>query len=201
MGNLARVRPVLTGCKVRAGREGRRLNPRHPMEFFDTVKARRSIRAFAATPVGGGQMQAILEAANRAPSAGNLQAYEIYEVTQAGDRKALARAALEQWFVAQAPAVLVFCANPERTAGRYGQRGVRLYAVQDATIACAFAMLAATALGLATVWVGAFDVDAVRRAIGAPAEIEPVAILPVGYAAEEPETTRRRELSDLVHKV
>ena len=171
------------------------------MEFFDAVKSRHSIRAFAATPIDGDKLQAILEAANRAPSAGNLQAYEIYLVTQDRDRLALARAALEQWFVARAPVVLVFCAHPGRSARRYGQRGVRLYAIQDATIACAFAMLAATALGLATVWVGAFDDDSVRRAIRAPADTVPVALLPVGYAGEVPETTSRRRLSNLVHEV
>ena len=171
------------------------------MEFFDVVRTRHSMRAFATTPVDDVKMQTILEAVNQAPSAGNLQAYEIYLVRRDRDRSALARAALEQWFVAQAPVVLVFCADPRRSERRYRQRGVGLYAVQDATIACAFAMLAATALGLATVWVGAFDDDAVRRAIRVPAELVPVALLPVGFAAEEPEATPRRELSDLVHEV
>jgi nitroreductase len=56
-------------------------------------------------------------------------------------------------------------------------------------------------LGLATVWVGAFDDEAVHRAIGAPEGILPVAILPIGYAAEQPELTPRRRLSDLVHEL
>jgi nitroreductase len=60
-------------------------------------------------------------------------------------------------------------------------------------------MLAATAQGLATVWVGAFDDDEVRRILGAPRGIRPVAILPVGYAAEKPEAPERRSLDDLVH--
>jgi nitroreductase len=72
--------------------------------------------------------------------------------------------------------------------------------VQDATIACTFAMLAAKALGLATVWVGAFDEDAVRIALGIPKELRPVAMLPVGYAAKKPRITPRRELGDLVHE-
>jgi nitroreductase len=171
------------------------------MEFFEVLKARHSIRAFAATPLEEEKLKAILEAANRAPSAGDLQGYEIYKVKRASDRTALARAALGQEFVAQAPLALVFCGNPARSARRYGQRGVRLYAVQDATIACTFAMLAATALGLATVWVGAFDDEAVHRAIAAPEGILPVAILPIGYAAEQPEPTPRRRLSDLVHEL
>lgn len=171
------------------------------MDFFEVVKKRHSIRAFARTPVEPEKLQAILEAANRAPSAGNLQGYEIYLVKKETQRVALARAAGNQDFVAWAPAVLVFCAHPARSSPRYGQRGVKLYALQDATIACTFAMLAATALGLATVWVGAFDDDAVGRVVGVPQGIVPVAILPIGYAAEKPELTSRRRLHDLVHEV
>ena len=61
--------------------------------------------------------------------------------------------------------------------------------------------LAATALGLATVWVGAFHPGEVRRVLGAPAGIDPVAILPVGYPAEEPVSPGRRPLRDLVHRI
>jgi len=171
------------------------------MEFFETLRARRSIRAFNGCPVEPAKLEAILEAANRAPSAGNLQAYEIYVTVEAKCRAALARGAGGQEFIRQAPAALVFCTHPERAAVKYGQRGMRLYAIQDATVACAFAMLAATALDLATVWVGAFDTDAVRRAIGAPDTVEPVAILPVGYAAENPAPTTRRPPGDIVHWV
>ncbi len=171
------------------------------MDFFEVVKERRSIRAFAATPIEPETLQAILEAANRAPSAGNLQAYEIYAVRQRSKRRALARAAGDQEFVAQAPVVLVFCAHPARSTPKYEERGEQLYALQDATIACTFAMLAATASGLASVWVGAFDNDAVRQAIDAPEEIVPVAILPIGYAAEKPTATPRRTLDTLVHRV
>lgn len=171
------------------------------MDFFDVMAKRRSVRAYRSTVVEPDKLEAILKAANCAPSAGNLQAYEIFLVRKDADRKALALAALSQDFLAQAPVALVFCANPERCSGKYGPRGVRLYAVQDATIACAFAMLAATALGLACVWVGAFDDRGVRRAIRAPESLLPVAILPLGYAAEQPDATPRRGLRELVHEV
>ena len=171
------------------------------MEFFEVIKQRHSIRAFAAKPVEPEKLQKILETADWAPSAGDLQAYEIYRVTQPTHRHALVHAAGEQEFVAAAPVSLVFCAHAARSTPKYGQRGARLYAVQDATIACTFAMLAATALGLATVWVGAFDDDAVGRVIGTPEGVTPVAILPIGYAAETPQLTGRRRLDELVHEV
>jgi nitroreductase len=60
-------------------------------------------------------------------------------------------------------------------------------------------MLAATAVGLSTCWIGAFDPDAVAAVVGSPKPQVPVAILPIGYAAEAPERTSRRELSDILH--
>ena len=169
------------------------------MEFFELIQERHSVRAFQARKVPDDVLQKILEAANRAPSAGNLQAYEIYVLTQPQVRAQVASAALDQSFIAQAPLLLVFCSHPARSEWRYRKRGVRLYALQDATIACTFAMLAATALGLGSVWVGAFDDEGVRRAIGAPRGHLPVAILPLGYAAERPLASPRRSLDDLVH--
>lgn len=170
------------------------------MDFFEVVRARQSIRAYCDQPIEPDQLQAILDAIDRAPSAGNLQGYEIFAVTQRRCLIDLARAA-NQDFIAQAPIGLVFCAHPSRSSKKYGQRGAALYCIQDATIACAYAQLAATALGLATVWVGAFDDDAVRKAIGAGKDLQPIAILPVGYAAEKPDVSTRRSLDDVVHRI
>jgi nitroreductase len=168
------------------------------MDFADLLKERRSVRAFEKWPVEPEKLQAILDAANAAPSAGNLQAYEIYQVTAPRTRAALAHAS-KQGFMAEAPVSLVFFANPGRSSRTYGLRGKQLYCLQDATIAAAYAQLAATNLGLATVWIGAFDDGAVCNAVGSPADWIPVAILPVGYPAEEPQPAIRRTLADLVH--
>jgi nitroreductase len=171
------------------------------MDFFQVVHSRRSVRAFRAQPVEPEKLLAVLETASRAPSAGNLQAYGIYLVTQAVKLEALAHAAGDQEFIAQAPLALVFCAHPARAARKYGQRGQSLYCLQDATIAAAFALLAVTALGLASTWVGAFEEEVVRQVLRAPKSYLPVAILPIGYAAEQPDTTSRRPFSELVHEI
>jgi len=163
------------------------------------IRRRRSIRAFTPQSVEGEKLEEVLAAANAAPSAGNLQGYEIFVVIRPAARAALARAAMDQYFITQAPVSLVFCANQARSAAKYHERGARLYAIQDATIACTFAMLAATNLGLATDWVGSFDDAAVQSVIGRN-DLLPVAILPIGYPAEEPEPTPRRSLADLVHR-
>src|SRR4030042_2285215 len=136
------------------------------MEFFEVIKNRHSIRAFANREVEAEKLQQILETANLAPSSGNLQAYEIYVVTDAKKRDGLSCAALAQEHIAKAPVALVFCTHAELTQGRYTERGTVLYTVQDATIACSFAMLAATNLGLGSVWVGRFDEKVVRLIMG-----------------------------------
>ena len=171
------------------------------MDFFQVIDQRYSMRKYKDTQVEEEKLQQILAAINRAPSAGDLQGYEVYIVRKADQRLALVQAAGGQAFIAEAPITLAFCANPARSSVWYKERGVELYSVQDATIACTFAMLAATALGLATVWVGAFDEASVRSALGIPVELVPVALLPIGYAAKEPRITPRRELGDIAHEL
>ena len=171
------------------------------MEFNEVIQKRHSIRVFTDQPMEDEKLKQILETANLAPSAGNLQAYEIYVVTDAKKRDGLSCDALAQEYIAKAPVVLVFCTHPELTEGRYTERGSRLYTVQDATIACTFAMLAATDLGLGSVWVGTFDEKVVRLIIGAPEDQVPVVILPIGYPGEFPDQHPRRPLEQLAHWV
>lgn len=167
------------------------------MDFQAVIEGRRSVRYFKDLEVSREALETILRTANQAPSAGNLQAYEIVVVQDAGQRLDLSNWALGQRSVAEAPVVLVFCGCPERSAPKYGSRS-ELYAVQDATIACAHAQLAASALGLATCWIGAFQVPEVSRIVRAPEGTEPVAMLVVGHGDENPPTTARRSLDDLV---
>jgi nitroreductase len=167
------------------------------MDYFEAVKTRHSIRAFQKKPVEEEKIRRIIEVINLAPSAGDLQAYEVIVVKDPMLKNKLAKAALDQTFVSEAPVCFVFVAYPERSSKKYGRRGSELYCVQDATIATTYAMLAATVLGLSSTWIGAFDEEAAARAVGATGNKRPVAILPVGYAAESPEITSRRPVSDI----
>ena len=168
------------------------------MEFFETVRNRHSVRKYQPREVEQDKLNQILETVNAAPSAGDLQGYQVILVRDPSTKQALSQASYGQGCLVEAPLALVFCADHLRSAGKYGKRGADLYAVQDATIATAYCQLAATALGLATVWVGAFDPKGVSAAINAPANMTPVSIVAIGYAAEEPGATPRRKLEDLV---
>lgn len=142
----------------------------------------------------------LLECAVLAPSAGNLQAWHFYVVKQRERRQALAAAANNQHFIAEAPVIIGVCADLPRIASRYGERGTSLYVVQDTAAAAQNILLAAKAFGLATCWVGSFDESAVAQVleISDLGQRRPVALIPVGYPAEEPAQRPRRALDEVV---
>lgn len=171
------------------------------MDFLKLAKERKSIRAYKPDEISGKDFKKILEAANSAPSAGNLQSYEIFVVRGKEKKNELVAAAGRQQFIAQAPAVLVFCACPFKSALRYGKRGLELYAIQDATIAATFAMLEAASLGIGSVWVGAFDEDKVLGVLENPRNVKPVAIIPLGYPDEAPLPHARKRVDEMVREI
>jgi len=145
-------------------------------------KKRKSTRAYKPDPIEKEKLDEILEAANSAPSAGNLKARKIVVIEDEKTKRKLAEAAFGQDFISEAPLALVFTALPEASAKKYGQRGRELYAVQDATIAASFAWLQAVDLSLSSCWVGAFDEEEVKKILELDANERPIAILPIGYA-------------------
>ena len=99
---------------------------------------------------------------------------------QPGDlRKELARAALDEGFIANAPLDIVICALYPRTSYRYGRRGER-YVHMEVGHVGENIHLQAVALGLATVEVGAFDDEEVRKVLGVEEQIKPLYIMPIG---------------------
>ena len=168
-------------------------------DFFGTVRHRHSIRKYQTDiAVEREKLHAILEMACAAPSAGDLQAYQIIVVSTPAERDGLRNAAGGQAFLSEAPVCLVFCADPEISARQYGERGRVLYAIQDATIAAAYAQLAVVAAGMGSTWVGAFDEMAIKELLNIAAHQRPIALLSIGYPAETPEPTSRRHLSEIV---
>jgi len=168
------------------------------MECLEAIKGRRSIRRFKDTPIGKEIIEELLNAAQMAPSAGNLQARDFVVVTNKITKQKLAKAALDQSFIEQAPVAIVAVANIERSSRIYRSRG-ELYAVQDTTAGVMNLLLAAHDRGLATCWVGAFDEYAVSELLGLPQRATPVAIIPVGYSDEKPTATPRMGLDKVVH--
>jgi len=94
-------------------------------------------------------------------------------------RPTLAHAALDQAWIREAAAVVVFTAIYERTTRKYGKRGMR-YVHIEAGHAAENLFLQAVSLGLNTVIVGAFQDDAIRNTLGLPEDHVPLILMPVG---------------------
>lgn len=171
------------------------------MDFYQVLQGRRSVRAFQEKGIEKEKLTSILKAAMSAPSAGNLQSYQVYVVSSQGARESLIPAMDYQESVCRAPVLLVFCADPRRSESKYGQRGFELFAAQDATIAAAYSQLAATAEGLSSVWIGDFDPLEVSRVLSVLAFEVPVAIVAIGYPAESPGPMPRRPPQDMLKEV
>ena len=169
------------------------------LDLFEAIRNRRSIRAFEDKPVSENLIRTLVDAARHAPSAGNIQPWEFIIVRDQQMKRQLSEAALEQSFVADAPIVIVVCADKERSGQGYGNRGVNLYCIQDTAAATQNMLLAAYALGLGSCWVGAFREEPISRALNIPAHVRPVAMIPVGYAAENPASRRHRGVGDIIH--
>ena len=169
------------------------------MEVFEAIKGRRSVRAFLQKPVPDSLVKKVLESAIYAPSAGNIQPWEFIIVREQRTKERLAEAALGQYFIAEAPVVIVVCANQKLSGRGYGLRGSTLYCIQDTAAATQNILLSVHALGLGACWVGAFREDAVKVVLNIPEGVRPVAIIPVGWPAEKPRMPRKRPLSSVVH--
>jgi nitroreductase len=164
------------------------------MELWEALRTRRSIRAYRPDPVPREQIERILEAVRLAPSAANRQPWHFYAVTDPARREALREAYGKEWFWG-APAVLAACARPAEAWKRGDGAN---YAWVDVAIAFDHLTLAAHAEGLGTCWIGAFKPEAVRSVLGLPADLEPVALTPLGRPAKEAKAPERKPLSQVV---
>jgi len=160
------------------------------MRILDAVKERRSIRKFKDTPIPEDVIERLKDSLIWAPSAGNLQARKFFFVFDENIKHRLARAALNQRFIAQAPLAIVACTD-SNIRFHYGERGVHLYSIQDVSASIMGMMLVAHEEGLGSVWVGAFDETEVSGILHLQPNLRPVAIIAVGYPASIPKAPPR----------
>jgi len=169
------------------------------MDILELIKSRRSIRKFLPDkPIDWDKVSKCIDAARHAPSSGNLQNWRFIVILEPDLKKAVAEAALQQWWIAEAPVVIVALSEPEKAERYYGVRGERLYSIQNCAAAVENLILEAHSLGLGTSWVSAFDEDALKRVLKVEEFARPQAIIPMGYAAEVPSKPPKYPLEQLV---
>lgn len=169
------------------------------MNVFEAIMGRRSVRKFEKKAIDEKLIGLMLYMATCAPSAGNTQDWVFIVVKDENRKQRIAKAALDQKFIAEAPVVIVVCGDLQKISLRYGERGERLYSIQDTAAAIQNLLLAAHAAGLASCWVGAFDEEEIKLILELPDNLRPLAILPVGYPAEKPEAPERIPFENLTY--
>jgi nitroreductase len=165
------------------------------MEAIDCIMTRRSIRQFLNIPVEDAIKLAVVEAGTAAPTAGNVQDWRFVIIDEKPVLRTVSDYCLGQESVQNAAFIVVVCADPEKNERHYGLRGERLYTVQDCAAAAQNMLLAAHALGLGGVWIGAFDEVKISTVVGIPGNVRPQAILAFGYPAEIPAQKTKIDLA------
>ena len=170
-------------------------------KFFDLISSRHSVRAFKNILIPEETIKKIIDVSIKGPSAGNLQSYQIFIVSKKIEKEKLSEAAHGQKYIQEAPIVMIFCADPIQCSTEYGSRGEKLFSIQDATIACVYAQIAAHDLGISSVWIGSFDEEKVYEILKLKNDLKPVAILPIGFANEVPQITSRKSIDQIIHRI
>jgi len=182
-----------------------------PMDVFECIQYRRSIRRFTEQKVTTTEVRRILEAGIAAPSAGNMQAREFVLIETYENRRKVAEVTdtgitarggvLHQEWIANAPLIVVICYEHKRMAARYGEKGRREMTLLDCMGVAQNMMLAVTALYLGSTCVIGFDPQALKQAIPIPVELTPYLLLPIGHPSEHPDKVFRFKIEEMIRGV
>ncbi len=160
-------------------------------QLYNIAEERFSCRSYLSTPVDPDALLAVMDLVRLAPSACNRQPWMFIIADTPEDREAVISSYPREW-IKTAPEFIIACADHNESWKR-PQDG-KDHADIDVAIAVEHLCLAATTLGLSTCWVCHFDPSALRMAFNLPDHLEPVAIIPIGYAAPDeavPSKTRK----------
>ncbi len=163
------------------------------MTVYEAIETRKSIREYEKRPVDREALARVLEAGRLAPTARCSNATRFVVVDDPELLKKVQAACMGQPVMGKAPMALIVCSDSTRVMG-CDQRASTI----DCSIALSFMMLAATAEGLGTCWIGGFEQPPLKEALGIPEEYDVVALTPLGYPAEEGRPRDRKPLAEMI---
>jgi len=187
------------------------------VELFEAIKSRRSIRRYTSDPVDDKKVEAILEAGRWAPSWANTQCWRFIVIRdpeiKAKVADTLAKIKLPDKVmenpataaIKTVPVVIVVCAEIGKSGSKPGPGGgggeyitdKGDWFMFDTALAVQNMVLAAHALGLGTVIIGAFDAVQAEKVLGVPEGYRVVILFPVGVPDQEGKAPPRKELSEI----
>jgi len=169
------------------------------MSFLELAKKRFSCRKFQDKLIPKELLTQVLEAGRIAPSAKNRQPWHFIVIQEPEHLDKLSQVYAGEW-LRTAPAVIAVCGD-HREAWRRADG--KIHTNIDAAIAIDHLTLQATDLGLGTCWICKFDVMKTVELLNLRDDIEPIALIPIGFPDEEANTERhneqRKSLEEIVH--
>ena len=168
------------------------------MQTWDAIRARRNVRTFSQQSIASPDLDQILEAGRRAPSASNWQPWDFVVVTDRAQLERLSGVWRGARHVAGAAAAIAIVAPQPQDAR---QANLLQFDLGQATMAIA---VAAADLGLGTGHAAAEDQDLARDVLGLPGDRFLAYLLSVGYPADRPlrviQRPDRRPFEEVVHR-
>ena len=171
-------------------------------EVINQLIERRSVRVFTDRKITAREKSAILQAAVNAPTAGCQQLYTIIDVTDQNLKERLAESCDHQPFIAEAPLVLIFCADYRRWMKKFEacgcgdgnpekpEEGNLLLACNDAIIAAQSAVVAAESLGIGSCYIGDVleNCETHVKLLNLPEAVIPITMIVFGKPTEQQKT-------------
>lgn len=159
------------------------------MEVIETIYKRRSVRKYLDKQVERDTIITLLKAATAAPTAANCQPWEFIVIDDAEKLSELKEKLIFARY--NAPAAIVVCGNMKLA---FKGQSKEMW-VQDCSAAAENILIAATSLGIGTVWIGVYPVESnirpLKKILNIPEYVTPLGIIYVGYPAEEKEARTR----------
>jgi len=176
-------------------------------DVIEVIHGRRSIRKYQDREIPEEHLAAILEAIRWAPSWTNSQCWEVIVIKDKAIKKKIqgvlppSSANPSSNAIVEAPVVLAICGKLGKSGYYKGEVATKLgdWFLFDLGIATQTLCLTAHSLNLGTVIVGLFDQEKVKEILRVPEGFELVALVPLGYPAQEAKARPRKEISEFVH--
>lgn len=159
------------------------------MDFIELAKKRYSCRKYKDKAIEAEKMEYVLNAGRVAPSAKNIQPWHYIVVSERENLDKICDCYKRDW-IRSAPSIIIVCGDHDIAWRRPDGKD---HTDIDISITIDHMVLAATEQGLGTCWVCNFDVMKCNEILDLPSQIEPIALIPIGYPDDTPKDTERHD--------
>ncbi len=168
------------------------------MDTLQAIEKRWGCRKFSDKEVERELVGTVLNAGRLAPSAGNLQDRSFIVVKNDETKSAIAEACGNQSWMQTAPVHIIVVSENKKNNKFFGERGEKIYSIQDSAFSVENMLLAATDLDLGCSLVVGFNEEKIKELLDIQVPAKPYAIIALGYASENSKTSSKYPLDKFV---